>query len=101
MTEFAISGDAQSGVGLRGLVADGPAADRADKLRLFGQFVGDWEADFNVYGPDGTVQTTAYTGAAAVKQATAMQQLQRDRDSLAQLVRQLQTRVDRLQRSRR
>ena len=56
---------------------------------------------YGIFFPDGTVQTTAYTGAAAVKQATAMQQLQRDRDSLAQLVRQLQTRVDRLQRSRR
>ena len=57
MTELAITGNSQSGVALEGLVAGGPAADRADKLMLFGQFVGDWEADFTVYGPDGTGQT--------------------------------------------
>ena len=41
----------------QGLAADGPAADRADKLMLFGQFVGDWDVDFTVYGPDGAKQT--------------------------------------------
>ncbi len=35
------------------LHAEGPAADRADKLRLYGQFVGDWEADVVAYGADG------------------------------------------------
>jgi len=55
MTELATAGNAQGGVALEGLVAGGPAADRADKLMLFGQFVGDWEADFTVYGPDGAV----------------------------------------------
>ena len=48
--------------------------------------------------PDGTVQTTAYTGTtiAAATQVAAVRQLQRDRDNLVQLVRQLQARVDRL-----
>lgn len=41
----------------QGLAADGPAEDRADKLMLFGQFVGDWDVDFTVYGPDGAKQT--------------------------------------------
>ena len=27
------------------LHANGPAADHADKLGLYGQFVGDWETD--------------------------------------------------------
>ena len=36
------------------LHADAPAADRADKLALYGQFVGDWETDIVAHGPDGT-----------------------------------------------
>ena len=51
------SANAQAGSGPRGLSADGPAADRADKLMLFGQFVGDWDVDFTVYGPEGAQQT--------------------------------------------
>jgi len=38
----------------QGLAASGPDVDYAEKLMLFGQFVGDWEVDFTVYGPDGT-----------------------------------------------
>ena len=43
--------------GPQGLAADGPAADLAEKLMLFGQFVGDWDVDFTVHGPDGAKQT--------------------------------------------
>jgi len=48
------------------------------------------------------VQTTAYTGTTATtRQAAINRQLQRDRDSLVELVRQLQTRVDRLEKAQR
>jgi len=40
-----------------GLAASGPNAEYAEKLMLFGQFVGDWEADFTVYGPDSSKET--------------------------------------------
>ena len=48
------SANAQVNSGPQGLAADGPAEDRADKMMLFGQFVGDWEAEFTVYGPEGS-----------------------------------------------
>jgi hypothetical protein len=35
------------------LHADGPAPERAEALRLYGQFVGDWDADIVTYTPDG------------------------------------------------
>jgi hypothetical protein len=35
------------------LHADGPAPDRAEALKLYGQFVGDWDADIVTYTPDG------------------------------------------------
>jgi hypothetical protein len=35
------------------LHADAPAADRAGKLALYGQFVGDWEAEVITHAPDG------------------------------------------------
>jgi hypothetical protein len=57
MTKFALSDTPQSECELQGLNADGPAAEHADKLMLFGQFVGDWEADFTVHNPDGTQQS--------------------------------------------
>ncbi|HLZ62404.1 MAG TPA: putative glycolipid-binding domain-containing protein [Ktedonosporobacter sp.] len=38
---------------LEGLLANGPHPERADQLQLFGQFVGDWEADWTGYQPDG------------------------------------------------
>lgn len=36
------------------LGANGPAADRGDKMMLFGQLVGDWEFDYVGYKPDGS-----------------------------------------------
>jgi hypothetical protein len=38
------------------LRAPGPLPAYADKLMLYGQFVGDWEADAKAYLPDGTVR---------------------------------------------
>jgi hypothetical protein len=35
------------------LHAEGPAPERAEALNLYGQFVGDWEADIVTYTPDG------------------------------------------------
>ncbi len=35
------------------LHADGPAPERAEALKLYGQFVGDWDADIVTYTPDG------------------------------------------------
>jgi len=45
------------------LLADGPAPDRAEKLDLYGQFVGNWDADIVTYSPDvrriaGTARST-------------------------------------------
>lgn len=40
---------------LEGLIASGPAPEHADKLMLYGQFVGDWRAETSEYAPDGTV----------------------------------------------
>lgn len=36
------------------LAADGPAPLHAQKLNLYGQFVGDWEAEIFTYPPDGS-----------------------------------------------
>lgn len=36
------------------LVSQGPAADRADKMALYGQFIGDWTFDALVHKDDGT-----------------------------------------------
>ena len=36
------------------LHADAPASDRASKLGLYGQFVGDWDTDIITHAPDGT-----------------------------------------------
>jgi hypothetical protein len=35
------------------LHAEGPAPERAEALNLYGQFVGDWDADIVTYTPDG------------------------------------------------
>jgi hypothetical protein len=35
------------------LHAEKPAADRADKLRLYGRFIGDWETRIIAHAPDG------------------------------------------------
>ena len=36
------------------LVASGPLPEHADKLMLFGQFVGSWDIDATYFDPDGT-----------------------------------------------
>ena len=36
------------------LHADGPAADRAGKMALYGWLIGDWEMDATVHADDGT-----------------------------------------------
>lgn len=36
------------------LLASGPAPDRAEKMRLYGQFVGDWDSEIIAHAPDGT-----------------------------------------------
>jgi hypothetical protein len=35
------------------LHAEGPARDRSEALKLYGQFIGDWNADVVTYAPDG------------------------------------------------
>ena len=40
---------------LEGLTANGPAAEYADRLMLYGQFVGDWLGEMAEFGPDGAV----------------------------------------------
>lgn len=57
MIDPTLPASTRSSAGPEGLAAEGPVAGLADKLRLFGQFVGDWEADFTVYSPKGTKQT--------------------------------------------
>ncbi|HEY7125010.1 MAG TPA: putative glycolipid-binding domain-containing protein [Ktedonobacterales bacterium] len=47
------------GAVLEGLLASGPRPELADKLRLFGQFVGDWDVDWTGYQPDSTVAQQA------------------------------------------
>jgi len=41
---------------LAALHAEGPAPDRADKMNLYGQFVGSWELDVTEYRDDGTTR---------------------------------------------
>src|SRR5262245_12340821 len=38
------------------LHADGPAADRADKMALYGWLIGDWEMDAVIHVDDGSTQ---------------------------------------------
>lgn len=45
-----------STLSLDGLIASAPHTKYRDKLMLFGQFIGNWEADFAVYKGDGTTQ---------------------------------------------
>jgi hypothetical protein len=47
------------GVPLDVAFADGPAPDFADKLQLFGQFVGSWELEVVYHGPTGERTLTA------------------------------------------
>jgi hypothetical protein len=44
------------------LISDGPRADRADAMSLYGWLVGSWSLDITVYGDDGTRR---YTGSVA------------------------------------
>ena len=41
---------------LDALQAAGPAADRAGKMALYGQFVGSWDLDVTEYRDDGTTR---------------------------------------------
>jgi hypothetical protein len=50
----AIMADPKSSGLIATLHTDGPAPDRAEELKLYGQFVGDWHADVVAYAPDGT-----------------------------------------------
>src|SRR6266699_2325914 len=43
---------------LQGLHASGPLQSLADKLRLFGQFVGDWDCEEWAVNPDGSKQSS-------------------------------------------
>ena len=38
------------------LHSDGPAADRAEKMQLYGRFIGDWEMDSVYHLPDGSTR---------------------------------------------
>ena len=40
---------------LDALHAEGPAADRADRMALYGQFVGSWDLDVTEFHDDGTM----------------------------------------------
>jgi hypothetical protein len=46
---------AQHRPAIAALHSAGPAADRADKMRLYGWLIGDWEMDGTVHLDDGTV----------------------------------------------
>ena len=41
------------------LLADGPAADRAEKMSLYGWLIGDWRMDCTLFLDDGTTQQGA------------------------------------------
>ena len=41
---------------LDALHAEGPAADRADKMALYGRFVGSWDLDVTEFRDDGTTR---------------------------------------------
>jgi hypothetical protein len=47
-----------SSAALEGLLAFGPHPDEASNLQLFGQFVGDWDADWTGYQPERGVSQT-------------------------------------------
>ena len=41
----------------RALLSDAPAADRIDKMSLYGWMIGDWEMDYTYHLPDGSKRT--------------------------------------------
>jgi hypothetical protein len=45
---------------IEGLVSDGPAPEHADKLMLYGQFVGEWTAEAREFGVDGSVTQSTW-----------------------------------------
>jgi hypothetical protein len=49
----AFMSDPKSSGLIAALHADGPPLDRAEELSLYGQFIGDWDADIVAYTPDG------------------------------------------------
>jgi uncharacterized protein len=53
-----VDGFPQSAVVLDGLLAAGPQPDLAEQLHLFGQFVGDWEAEWTGYPADTSERQT-------------------------------------------
>ena len=44
---------------LQRLLSDGPAADRAEKMRLYGWLIGDWRMDCTLFLDDGSTQQGA------------------------------------------
>jgi hypothetical protein len=54
---FAISTSASGSADVRGLNAAGPAPAAAEKLKLYGQFIGDWEFDYIGTNPDNSKVT--------------------------------------------
>jgi hypothetical protein len=47
---------------IEALAADRPLADYADKLMLFGQFVGTWDAEISSFGLDGAAPERRHSG---------------------------------------
>ena len=50
-------GNSRDSAFVAALHSDGPAADRAEKMQLYGRFIGDWEMDSIYHLPDGSTQT--------------------------------------------
>lgn len=48
---------APSSAFIKTLLSNGPAADRADKMGLYGRFIGDWSFDATVHQDDGKTHT--------------------------------------------
>lgn len=42
---------------MKALISPGPAADRAEQMKLYGWLIGDWEFDATVHKDDGTTHT--------------------------------------------
>ena len=50
-------GNSRDSAFVAALHSDGPAADRAEKMQLYGRFIGDWEMDSIFHLPDGSART--------------------------------------------
>jgi hypothetical protein len=55
------------------LQSQGPAADRADRMKLYAFLVGDWEMDGVIHGPDGKYEARGEIHAAWVLEGRAIQ----------------------------